>query len=83
MTTALLATLPTVLAYRPFIDPLRIDGQWLLLLLPLVLAISVVYKTIKTPELAKVPRETAVLSAQIVAFMALAAAGLWLLTELV
>lgn len=71
------------LAWRPFIDPLPVDGLWLLLLLPLVVAISVVYKTIKTADLRKVPRESAALAAQIVVFMVLAAAGLWLLTEVV
>lgn len=80
--TPLLALLPLTLAYRPFLDPLPVDRLWLFLLIPLVVAISVVYKTIKTADLRHVPREAALLSAQIVAFMVLAAAGLWLLTEL-
>ncbi len=74
---------PIVLGFRPFLDPLPIDGYWMLLLIPMVIAISVVYKTIKTDRLHKIPREASILAAQIVAFMALAAAALWMLTELV
>lgn len=82
--TGLLArTGPTTLAYRPFLDPVPVDGYWVLMLLPMVIAIAVVYKTIKTDRLDKIPREAAVLAAQIVAFMVMAAAALWLLTELV
>ncbi len=73
----------TTLAYRPFLDPLPIDGYWMLLLIPLVLSIAVVYKTIKTDRLYKIPREASILAAQIVAFMVLAALALWMLTELV
>lgn len=75
--------LTTTLAFRPFLDPIPGDRYWMLMLVPMVVAIAVVYKTIKTDRLQKVPREAAVLAAQIVAFMAMAAAALWLLTELV
>lgn len=71
------------LGFRPFLDPLPVDRYWMWLLVPLVVGISVVYKTIKTDRLNKIPREAAVLVAQIIAFMAMAAAALWLLTELV
>ena len=70
------------LAYVPLRDPIPVGDYWLLLLVPLVIAISVVYKTIKLRDLSRLPREAAILSGQIVAFMVLAAAGLWLLTEL-
>lgn len=72
-----------LLAYIPLLDPLPLDGWWLVLMLPLTLAISVVYKTIKLDDLDQLPRQAVVLWGQIVAFMILAAAGLWLLTELV
>lgn len=71
------------LAYWPMRDPIPVDRFWLLLLLPLVLAISVVYKTIKIDDLSKLPRQAATLAVQIVAFMILAAAVLWLITEMV
>jgi len=69
------------LAYIPFLDPLPLDAWWLLLMLPLTLAISVVYKTIKLDDLDRLPRQALILWGQIVVFMVLAAAGLWLLTE--
>ncbi len=74
---------PVVPAFRPFLDPVPIDPYWMVMLLPMVIAIAVVYKTIKTDRLEKIPREAAVLAAQIVAFMVMAAAALWMLTELV
>lgn len=72
----------SLLAYRPFLDPLPVQSYWLLLP-PLVIVIAIVYKTIKLDDLARLPRQAAVLAAQIVAFMLLAAAALWLIVELV
>jgi hypothetical protein len=69
--------------YTPFLDPLPLDRYWLVLLVPMVLAIAVVYKAIKLDDLAQLPRQTLSLAAQIVAFMLLAAAGLWLISEIV
>lgn len=68
--------------YRPFMDPLRLDSYWLLLLLPLVLAISVTYKVTQLDNLADLPRESLLLAVQILVFMVLAATALWILTEL-
>ena len=48
-----------VLAYTPFLEPLEVDRYWLVLILPLALAISVVYKTIKLADLSQVPRQAA------------------------
>ncbi len=76
----LLAQAPTV-TYRPFLAPLPIDRWWLLMLAPLVLGVAVVYKALKTDDLAKLPRASVALAAQIAGFMALAAVGLWLLSE--
>lgn len=73
--------MPT-LGYRPFIDPLNLHTYWLLTLPALAVAIALIYKTIKLDELKDLPRETAALSGQIVLFMAVAAAVLWLVTEL-
>jgi len=72
----------SLLAYRPFLDPLPVDRFWLLLLVPLVILVAVVYKAIRLPDLAHLPRQSASLAAQILIFMVLAAAALWLLTEL-
>jgi hypothetical protein len=70
------------LGYRPFLDPLPLDTYWLMLLPPLVLAIAVVVKTIRLQDLSQLPRQATLLALQIIIFMGLAAAGLWLLTEL-
>lgn len=78
---ACLALVP--LAFRPLFEPLDVDAFWIFLLLPLVVVISVVYKAIKIDDLADLPRQTAVLALQIVVFMLLAAATLWMVTELV
>ena len=70
-----------VLAFRPFLDPLpTLAGDWLLV--PLIVAIAVVYKTIKLDDLSRLPREATILTAQIAVFMILAGAALWLLVEL-
>ncbi|MCG8512166.1 MAG: hypothetical protein MI741_23360 [Rhodospirillales bacterium] len=71
-----------ILGWYPFLDPLPIDRFWLLLLVPLVIVVAVVYKTIKLPDLSRLPRQSASLAAQILAFMVLAAVVLWILTEL-
>ncbi|HEX7009814.1 MAG TPA: hypothetical protein VF184_07525 [Phycisphaeraceae bacterium] len=71
-----------VLAYRPFLDPLPLHSGWMWLMLPLALAIAVVYKTIKLPDLSALPRQAATLAVQIIVFMALAAAAVWLIVEL-
>jgi hypothetical protein len=69
--------------HRPLLEPLRVDNYWLLLLPPLVVAICIAYKTIKLNDLTNLPREASYLAVQILAFTAMAAAMLWLLTELV
>lgn len=71
------------LALKLFLEPMPLDDYWLLLLGPLAIAVAVVYKTIKLDDLAKLPRQAAYLAAQILIFMVLAAAALWLATELV
>jgi len=72
-----------VLAYTPLVDPLPYEPYWLVLLLPLVLAIALVYKAIKSPTLATLPQQAVRLAGEILMFMVLIAAGLWLLTTLV
>ncbi len=71
------------LGFQVFHEPLRLDDYWILLLLPMVAAISVVYKAIKLEDLSRLPSQATSLALQIVMFMVLAAAMLWLITELV
>jgi len=62
-------------AYVPFVKPLPLGWtHWYLLLLPLCLAIAVVYKSIRCQSMRRVPRESLVLFVFIVAVM-MATAG--------
>ncbi|QDU73022.1 hypothetical protein [Mucisphaera calidilacus] len=75
-------TTPLTLAWRPFLDPLPLENHWLWLMIPLALAVALIYKAIKLPDLSQLPAQTLVLSSQIIAFMVLVAAALWILTEI-
>lgn len=71
-----------ILAFRPFLDPLpiwRLPVQlWgPMLLVPLTIAIAVVYKSIKCSRMSKVPRQSAALTGWILLFMVAAAIVLW------
>lgn len=71
-----------LLAYTPFINPLPIwlnPWYWPLLLLPLSLAVAVVYKTIKCEDARQIPRQTFEWFVYIIGAMAAVAAGLALL----
>lgn len=81
--TCLTMTALTSLGWLPILEPMPVQAYWIVLLLPLVVIISVVYKTIKLGDLRLLPRESAYLSMQIVVFMVLAALLLWFVTELV
>ena len=63
-------------AYRPFWNPLPVWEYWYLLLLPLCLGISVVYKSIKCHAMRQVPREAAEIFVTILLGMIAAAAAL-------
>ncbi len=68
-------------AWRPFLDPLPLHEHWMWLLLPLTLVIALVYKTLKTEDLSKLPGQTLRLTVTILVFMAVAAGGLLLITR--
>jgi hypothetical protein len=63
-------------AYRPFWNPLPAWEYWYLLLIPLCLGISIVYKSIKCHSMKQVPREAAEIFVTILAGMIFAAAAL-------
>ncbi len=46
-----------LLAYRPFLDPLPVWDYWYVLILPLCIAVAVVYKSMKCRLMSQVPRE--------------------------
>ncbi|WP_145073333.1 hypothetical protein [Poriferisphaera corsica] len=70
------------LAYRLFLDPLPIENSWMVFLLPLVFAVALVYKTIRLPDLSKLWTATLLLATQIVVFMVITAAVLWVITAI-
>jgi hypothetical protein len=71
------------LGWRVFLEPAPWEDYWLWLVLPIVVAVSVVFKAIREPSLARLPRAAGFLSMQVLVFLVLAAAGLWLVVELV
>lgn len=71
-----------LLGYTPFLDPLQLNDYWLALLPLLVVIIATVYKAIKIEDLSKLPMQVALLSAQIIVFMVLTGAALWVLSEI-
>lgn len=68
-------------SFRPFWQPLPAWDYWYLLLLPLCLGISIVYKSIKVRTMKQMPREAGVIFVMIILGMALAAAALLVLTR--
>ena len=69
-------------AYGPFMQPLPVWDYWVWLLLPLSLAISLVYKSVRVDPMRRVPLEAVRLALWIVTIMAAAAVALLLLVAL-
>lgn len=69
------------LGWVPFLEPLPVDDFWLVMIVPLLLAIAVVWKTIKLDDLSHLPRQALSLTLQFVALMVIAASVLWVVTE--
>lgn len=70
-----------ILAFTPLIDPLPalypgMDDYWLWLVLPLVLAISIVYKGTRIKSLQALPKEATIMTVQILFLMAIASVAL-------
>lgn len=76
------ATLAPSTAYVPFLQPLPVSTHWFVLLALLVVVIATVYKAIKIEDLSVLPKQVTIMSAQILTFMILAAAALWLVSLL-
>lgn len=73
----------TCAVWKPLLQPLPVDRYWMWLMPPLLIAIAVVWKSIKIDDPARLPRQAASLAAQFVVLMIAAAAVLWLIVELV
>ncbi len=66
-----------IIAYTPFLDPIRdLQDWWYLLLLPLAFGISMIYKAMRCPSLKTYWHNVFVMTAQIVAAMIALAVGL-------
>ena len=70
-------TAASTLAFMPLVDPVTalypgLSAYWLLLVVPLVLVISVVYKGTRIDKLSKLPWAAAMMSVQILVVMAVA-----------
>ena len=65
--------------FQLFRQPLPIWDYWYLLLIPLCVGISIVYKSIKCREMKQVPREASVIFIMIMLGMTATAAGLYAL----
>jgi hypothetical protein len=69
--------LPGILAWTPFLQPLPAWDYWVVLLLPLTVGVSIVYKSMKCREMSQVPRQATQISILILLGMAAAAVVLW------
>ena len=73
-----------LLAWLPFRQPLPgVQDHWLWLLPILVLGISMMYKAIRTTDLARWPREVLIMTGQVLLAFAGLAIGLFLLVQVV
>ncbi|MFA7236240.1 MAG: hypothetical protein WC058_05180 [Phycisphaeraceae bacterium] len=73
-----------LLAWTPLLNPIDLHEPWtFLLLIPLALAIGIIYKALKLADLSRLPRESLRVTFYIVGSMILAAIALLVLTALV
>lgn len=60
----------TILAWTPFIEPIPTIGSWWpLLLLPLSIGLSLVFRAIRTKDLSNYARDVVIMSMQIISAM--------------
>lgn len=72
-----------LLAWRPFLDPLSLHQYWWAFLLPLSLGVSFTYKAVRVRDLADLPRQTLVMTAQVILGMILLGAAVFCFLEYV
>jgi len=70
------------LAYTPFLDPLDLQRQWFLLIIPLAILISIAWKAVRVSSFKHFWRPVLVMSTQIVLAMVLLAVGAHLVVDL-
>lgn len=73
----------TVLAYRPFLDPLYAYAYWWLFLFPLLIGISIVYKAIRLPTLDNYWKQVTKMTAQVFIAMIVMAVCLYFIVQVI
>lgn len=73
----------TLLAYRPFLDPLPLDDVWFLLVVPLSLGVALVYRAVRAADQPAFYRSVMVMTLQTVAAMIGLGIGFFTLVEFV
>ena len=71
----------TTMGWRPFLDPINVHELWWMLLIPMALGVSVVYKAVRVKTMERYWREVGVMTAQIVLAMILLGAGVYVFIE--
>jgi uncharacterized membrane protein len=69
------------LAWRPFLDPLNLHAYWWAFLAPLALGVSFTYKAVRVPDLAQLPKQTVIMTAQVIGVMILLGLASFLFLE--
>jgi hypothetical protein len=82
-TLVTLAAAPALVAFRPFLEPLRLWDHWPWLIVPLCFAVSLVYKCVRVQAMKRVPVEALVATFWVLAGMSAAAAALLLIVGFV
>ena len=70
-----------LLAYRPFLDPLPIWDYWFVLIIPLCVAVAIVYKSMKCRTMSLVPKEAGAIVLWIIGGFSAAAVVLMVLVN--
>ncbi len=72
---------PIVLAYIPFVDPIDAHRWWFLLLIPMAIGVSMVYKAVRMRSLTRYWRHVAGMSASIILGIIVLGAATYVLIE--
>lgn len=73
--------LMSVLAWRPFLDPVDAHRWWFVLLIPVALGVALGYKAVRTTDLKRYVPEVLTMTVQIVLGMVGLAAASFVLVE--
>lgn len=71
----------SMLAYRPFIDPLDLHDAWFVLLLPLAFFVAIAYKAVRVEDMARFWPAALWMAAQIVVGMIALGAAFFVVIE--